>query len=178
MSTPRHVAHASQWKAPSELKRLASEVEGFNNKVAVIITNILGTMACFWTFCIIALLSLPAVLYAFQPDAFSFLPSWAVKASNIALIAWIAQTFIQLTALSVLQVSNNAQARQTAHETSLLIEDGDTTREHTATILDRLEILDRLDLETQGGLQVIDARLDRLEAALVKPKPPSRRPRT
>jgi hypothetical protein len=119
----------------------------------------------FWFSIALTLCSLPAVVAAFDHEVLkdaagltSFFPSVILKVSLIALVAWIAQTFIQLVALPVLQVSNNAQMAQ--------------TEEHTATILRGVERAeDLLSLETEGGLRAlqdhIDARLD----ALTPPRP-------
>jgi hypothetical protein len=79
-----------------------------------------------------------------------------LKAAMIALIAWIAQTYIQLVALPVLQVSNNAQMAQAEDHTKTLLEDGAVTREHTEAMLDWM------NLESKGGAQLILARIDEL----------------
>ena len=69
----------------------------FNKAVAVKITNGVGSMSCAWAFSVIALFSLPAVLtLAFHLDVF---PSWLVSVGLIALVAWVAQTYIQLVLL-------------------------------------------------------------------------------
>ena len=80
----------------------------FNKRVALSLTTRVGTMTTFWLFCIWALLSLPAVLSAFSPFAHTF-PAWMVKASIIALVAWVAQTLIQLVLLPALMVGQNLQ---------------------------------------------------------------------
>ena len=74
----------------------------FNKKVAIKITGVVGSMTCAWVFCLIALLSLPAIL----TEAFhlTFFPHWLVSIGLIALVAWLAQTFIQLVLLSVIMV--------------------------------------------------------------------------
>ncbi len=152
-SRHEHVACAA--KLNVELRKANGEVHGFNNKVAVIVPAVLGSMAFFWVCVVLALCSLPAVLTAFDTEVLkgtlglaSFFPSVIIKVSLIALVAWLAQTFIQLVALPVLQVSNNAQMA--------LVE------EHTAVILDRL------DTATAGGvrtvLEAIDALPEKLSA--------------
>jgi hypothetical protein len=143
-----------------EARKLSADIKGFNAKTAVFITTLLGSMWTFWAFCILALLSLPAVVAAFDTDVTKlgvseFLPAVVQKASVIALVAWVAQTFIQLTALAVLQVSNNAQ--MAAQE------------EHTAAILKGVEHAeDLLSLETKGGLQTVDERLTSLAGQIEK----------
>lgn len=68
---------------------------GFNGRVAMIITNAVGTMWCAYLFAIIALVSLPA----------------AIQGGIATLIAWIAQTFLQLVLLSVIMVGQKVAAQ-------------------------------------------------------------------
>jgi uncharacterized membrane protein len=78
-----------------------------NKRVALTVTRFVGSMDCAWTFTILALLSLPAVLtQAFHLHVF---PTWLVAVGLIALVAWIAQTFLQLVLLSVIMVGQNVQ---------------------------------------------------------------------
>ena len=107
------------------------EVDGFNAKFAVLITRLVGTMWCAYLFAVIALLGLGP----------------ALKPGGEGLVAWIAQTFLQLVLLSVIMVGQNVQSIAS-----------DARAEHT--FKDTESILDRLDLHTQGGLKAI---LDRLE---------------
>jgi hypothetical protein len=66
----------------------------FNDLLAVKITNIVGTMWCAYAFACLALISLPAAIMAGTP----------------ALIAWIAQTFLQLVLLSIIMVGQKVAA--------------------------------------------------------------------
>ena len=144
-----HMAHATKLHPWREL---TAELHGFNSKVAVVITDLLGSMVCFWCFCLLALVSLPAVLVAAGILPASLFPQALLKVSVIGLVAWVAQTFIQLVALSVLQVSGNAQGAALAENTSTILADAEQTREHTAAILDAMNV------ETEGGLKdVLDA---------------------
>jgi hypothetical protein len=116
----------------------------FNQAFAVKVTNAVGSMTCAYVFSILSLLSLPAVLSAFNVFAGAF-PNWLIKTSVIALVAWIAQTFLQLVLLSVIMVGQNVQQ---------LASDARATK----TFDDTEVILDRLNCETQGGLtEVLDA---------------------
>ena len=92
---------------------IAKEHTGFNGWIAVKITNIVATMWCAYAFAILALISLP--------DAF--------KAGTAALIAWIAQTFLQLVLLSIIMVgqkvaaaASDKQALQTFQDAEALLE--------------------------------------------------------
>jgi ABC-type nickel/cobalt efflux system permease component RcnA len=71
-----------------------SEHIGFNGRIAILITNTVGTMWCAYAFAILALISLPE----------------AIKGGTAALIAWIAQTFLQLVLLSVIMVGQKVSA--------------------------------------------------------------------
>ncbi|HEY6426037.1 MAG TPA: hypothetical protein VIX84_02295, partial [Acidimicrobiales bacterium] len=80
----------------------------FNQAFAVKVTGAVGSMTCAYVFSLLSLLSLPAVLSAFNVFSGVF-PGWLIKTSVIALVAWIAQTFLQLVLLSVIMVGQNVQ---------------------------------------------------------------------
>lgn len=66
-----------------------------NTRVGLRITLAVGTMGCAYLFAILALVSLPS----------------AITSGNIlVIIAWIAQTFLQLVLLPIIIVGQNAQA--------------------------------------------------------------------
>jgi hypothetical protein len=89
-------------------------------------------------------LSLPATLAGFTVFEHVF-PKVLINQHLILLIAWIAQTFIQLVLLSVIMVGQNIQS-QAADARS------------TKTFEDTEAILDALNINTQGGLKdVLDA---------------------
>lgn len=70
------------------LRPLEKRENRFNDWLAVSITNIVGTMWCAYAFALLALVSLPA----------------AINGGIATLIAWIAQTFLQLVLLSIIMV--------------------------------------------------------------------------
>jgi hypothetical protein len=115
------------------LKDAMGQVDGFNAKFAVLITRLVGTMWCAYLFGLIALLGL-------EP---------ALKPGGEGIVAWIAQTFLQLVLLSVIMVGQNVQS---------LASDARSAN----TYKDAEEILDRLDVHTQGGLKEILDRLDQI----------------
>ena len=90
-----------------------SEHRGFNGWLAVNITNIVGTMWCAYAFAILAFISLPE----------------AVRGGTATLIAWIAQTFLQLVLLSIIMVgqkvaaaASDKQALQTYQDAEALLQ--------------------------------------------------------
>jgi len=138
--------------SPRELRKAVGEVEGFNAKLALLITRSVGTMACAYLFSLIALVSLPAILIEAEVIKKSDVPSFFTRPGLILIVSWIAQTFLQLVLLSIIMVGQSVQ--QSASDARAAKEFSDTET-----------ILDRLDTHTAGGLR------DVLEAiqAIVKP---------
>ena len=132
--------------SPSHIKRRMAEVSTFNAKLAVVVTNVVGSMWCAYAFILLTLVSLPAVLSASSIFSGVF-PSWLVKASLIALVAWIAQTFFQLVLLSVIMVGQQVQSLAADARSQ---ETDDNTK----------KLIDRLDINSEGGLADLKAYLD------------------
>ena len=88
-----------------------------NTRLAVGITRVVGSMWCAYLFGLLALISLPAAISSHDP---------------IIIIAWIAQTFLQLVLLPIIIVGQNVQAAasdaraESDHETLVAI--------HTLTV--------------------------------------------
>jgi hypothetical protein len=133
----RHVGQAISIRG---LREDISRADGVNAKIAVFLTNVVGSMWCAYVFAIIALIGL-------RP---------ALRPGGEGIIAWIAQTFLQLVLLSVIMVGQNVQS-----------EASDLRSLHTYE--DSVLILDRLNIHTDGGLKDLADRIDSLEAALKKP---------
>ena len=83
-----------------------------NTRLAVGITKSVGSMWCTYIFTLIALISLPAAISTHSP---------------IIIVAWVAQTFLQLVLLPIIIVGQNVQnaasdARaESDHETLIAI---------------------------------------------------------
>ena len=104
-----HIALRKQADVPT----IAKEHTGFNGWLAVKITNLVATMWCAYAFAILAFISLPD----------------AIKTGTAALIAWIAQTFLQLVLLSIIMVgqkvaaaASDKQALQTYKDAEALLQ--------------------------------------------------------
>ena len=82
-----------------------NRINEFNRPVAEKITSFVSTMWCAYIFAALALISLPA----------------AIKTGDVVIIvAWIAQTFLQLVLLSIIMVGQNvasASVEQKINET-------------------------------------------------------------
>jgi hypothetical protein len=112
----------------------------FNKKVALWITENVGTMTCFWIFCVIALLALPAALV----EAKVITPTIGIigEAGFVILVEWAAQSFIQLVLLPALMVGQNLQNVAADARSAKTFEDVE-------------RIIDLLDAHTQGGVKDI-----------------------
>ncbi len=121
----------------SGLQDQIKKADGINAKIAVFLTNVVGSMWCAYAFTVLAIFGLPQ----------------ALRPGGEGIVAWIAQTFLQLVLLSVIMVGQNVQAQA-----------GDVRSEHTYD--DVVQILDRLDIHTQGGIKDLADRIDQLEAKI------------
>ena len=83
-----------------------------NTRIAVAITKVVGSMWCAYLFALLALISLPAAISSHN---------------SVVIVAWIAQTFLQLVLLPIIIVGQNVQAAasdaraESDHETLLAI---------------------------------------------------------
>lgn len=91
--------------APVKSGDIHREVHGaFNSALATKITNWVGTMWAAYMFCLLALISLPAAILSHDP---------------IIIVAWIAQTFLQLVLLPIIIVGQNIQTKFADHRAEL-----------------------------------------------------------
>ncbi|HYM54008.1 MAG TPA: hypothetical protein VES97_01495 [Solirubrobacteraceae bacterium] len=114
------------------------DVEGFNAKLAVIITSGVGTMACAYFFAAITLARLPSAI------------DGGMTGPN-GVIVWFAQTFLQLVLLSIILVGQRVQSAASDARAAKEFEDTEV-------------ILDRLDTKTSGGLTDVLAAIKELDA--------------
>ena len=112
---------------------IAREITGFNGWLAVNITNIVGTMWCAYAFTILALVSLPD----------------AIRGGRGPLIAWIAQTFLQLVLLSIIMVgqkvaaaASDKQAYQTYEDAEALLQ---ISNDNHALLKQNTELTEQID---------------------------------
>lgn len=133
MQGPPTVAAAAKTLHPQE--KLVNRI---NRKVGLGITTSVGTMWCAYAFALIALVSLPAAIASHDP---------------IIIIAWIAQTFLQLVLLPVIIVGQNIQAAASDSRAAATYEDAGAILEEAKQI--------QLHLATQDA--AIGALLDKIK---------------
>lgn len=76
--------------------RVEDERVGLNGKLGLFITTIVGTMWAAYLFTLIALVSFPSAIRT---------------GDSIVIVAWVAQTFLQLVLLPIIIVGQNIQAK-------------------------------------------------------------------
>jgi hypothetical protein len=116
---------------------IAKEHTGFNGWLAVNITNLVATMWCAYAFAILALISLPD----------------AIKAGTPALIAWIAQTFLQLVLLSIIMVGQKVAAAASDKQAFQTYKDAEALLELSAEMHKLIEVNNTLTQEIHKALK-------------------------
>jgi hypothetical protein len=111
----------------------ATAVQRFNSRLAVLATRVVGTMWCAYAFAAFDCLALPT----------------ALQQGLYGIVQWVASFFLQLVLLSVIMVGQNIQSAAADSRAA-------------KTFSDTELIADRLDLSTQGGIQVLHAMLEEL----------------
>lgn len=96
------------------------------DKVAVIITKMVGTMWCAIAFTILALISLPE----------------AIHNGTATTISWIAQTFLQLVLLSIIMVGQNLQSRHSELRADADYETNLEAKKDIETLMKRLDAIE------------------------------------
>jgi cytochrome c biogenesis factor len=91
-----HKTHLHAPKNVNLLFEAEQAAAGINQKIAIVLTKIVGTMACAYVFTLLAIVGFPNLL---GPNAAQY-------------VQWISQTFIQLTMLSVIMVGQGLLGRK------------------------------------------------------------------
>lgn len=109
---------------------------GFNGRVALLITNAVGTMWCAYLFALLALVSLPA----------------AIQGGTATLISWIAQTFLQLVLLSVIMVGQKVAAAASDKQALQTYQDAEALLKIQDEVHRLIEINNQLTEEIHGSI--------------------------
>jgi hypothetical protein len=144
--TYQHVPHPriASRKAAGPPKT-ADEHVGFNGKIALTLTTVVGTMWCAYAFAVLALVALPA----------------ALGSGNLqTVISWVSQTFIQLVMLSVIMVGQNILSKASDKRADMTYKDADATFHEAESIQKHLK-------EQDDALNSLLDKVAKLEAALI-----------
>ena len=143
MALYEHVPHphvaARKERGPTKVddQRVAGKslIGRLNARIGLFVTLVVGTMWCAYLFTLLALVSLPSALKTHD---------------KIIIVAWVAQTFLQLILLPIIIVGQNVQAAAADKRAE------DTYKDAEAVLHEAIEI--------QKHLHAQDAVLERLIA--------------
>jgi hypothetical protein len=145
--TFQHVPHPHIAKRKeSGPPKTTDEHVGFNGRVALILTTVVGTMWCAYAFACLALVALPSA-----------------TGSPLLLIQWVSQTFIQLVMLSVIMVGQNILSRASDKRADMTYQDADATFHEAGQIQAHL-------MEQDHAINELLDKVAGLEAALITAK--------
>jgi len=111
-----------------------------NDKIALTITKVVGSMPCAYIFAVLACISLPS----------------AIRSHDIlTMVSWVAQTFLQLVLLAVILKGQNIQGERT--ETVIARIDDNTEKtiaatvriEHIVNLIEQNEIIEISELSRE-----------------------------
>jgi hypothetical protein len=143
--TFQHVPHPRiALRKKSGPPKTADEHVGFNGKIALTLTTLVGTMWCAYAFAVLALVALPSALS---------------DGSLLALVQWVSQTFIQLVMLSVIMVGQNILSKASDKRAEMTYQDADATFHESEQIQAHL-------LDQDAAINTMLDKIIKLEATL------------
>lgn len=134
-----HIALRRQ-HAPKAAAAPANLVQRFNTALGVKITDAVGTMWCAYAFAALALVSLPE----------------AIKGGTATLIAWTAQTFIQLVLLSIIMVGQKIAGEATDRRAIDTYNDAEAVLHEALQIQQHLAAQDAVLVKLTEALATLD----------------------
>ncbi len=103
-------------------------ISRFNTRVAILVTQVVGSMWCAYAFALFDLISLPD----------------AIRTGTPAIVSWVAQTFLQLVLLSVILVGQNVQGAAADKRAEATYNDASATLHEMAQVQGHLAAQDTL----------------------------------
>ncbi len=130
---PHATARKAKGPAVSAKHEQSKQKLGINGKIGLSITKSVGTMWAAYVFFALSLISLPAAI---------------ASGNTLVIVAWIAQTFLQLVLLPIIIVGQNIQAAAadaraiaTYEDATAILEEAKEIQQHLAA---QDEALDKL----------------------------------
>ncbi|MGZ6296640.1 MAG: hypothetical protein ACXWPV_05895 [Candidatus Limnocylindrales bacterium] len=123
--------------------KATDEHVGFNGRIALVLTTVVGTMWCAYAFALLALVVLPE----------------ALGGGLLPLVQWVSQTFIQLVMLSVIMVGQNILSRAADKRADITYQDADATFHEAEQIQAHLKAQDEALNALLDTVQQLEARL-------------------
>ena len=102
---------------------------GFNGRIGVFITTVVGTMWAAYLFTLLALVSLPAAIQS---------------GDKIIIVGWIAQTFLQLILLPIIIVGQNVQSKAADKRSEQTYNDAEAILQECLELQKHLQVQDQV----------------------------------
>ena len=134
MTKFEHVVHPRTQLGRGNAPKVADEHVGINGKIALAITKAVSSMWMAYCFAIIAVIGLPA----------------ALRPGGEGIIAWIAQTFLQLVLLSVIMVGQDVSSKAADKRADTTLLDADAILHEAMEIQRHLGEQDNILVEIQA----------------------------
>lgn len=152
---------------PRNVNELHKSEHGVNARIAVALTRVVGSMQTAYTFAVLAIVGLFAILGWLSPIV-------------ALLVAWTSQTLIQLVLLPVIMVGQNVLGRhqelqadeafattiKSYHDAEIIIKQNNDLIAQTAAIIEKLEKIAIIAAQNDA----IFAQNDRILDLVQKPK--------
>ena len=148
----RKAKHPSKLNADADAGVLGAIKLTLNQRFGLAITKSVGTMWAAYAFFALSMISLPAVL---------------MTGDTMIIVAWVAQTFLQLVLLPIIIVGQNLQAAKAEHRAIATYEDATAMLEEAKEIQAHLTDQDKALSHLVDKLAALEAKL---EAAQLAPK--------
>ncbi len=124
-------------------RRLERDMTKVNDRVALVLVAVVGSMWCAYVFAGLALVALPS----------------AMGGGILPLIQWLSQTFIQLVMLSVIMVGQNIQGRTADQRAEATYQDATAILAYAEQILQHVERQDETLSTMQGKTLKIESSM-------------------
>lgn len=151
--------HPYKHKNVNDIHKAEKENAGFNQRIAVWLTNLVGTMVCAYVFAVLAIIGWPGT-----------------AATPTQWVQWVSQTFIQLVMLSVIMVGQKVIGRhqelqseeqynttmKTYHDIEQVMHHLDAQDKEVAHLVELLPEIKNHMLHMQVALEALQGRVSDL----------------
>jgi hypothetical protein len=135
---PHATARKAKGPAVSAKHEQSKQKLGINGKIGLFITKSVGTMWTAYAFLALSLISLPAAI---------------ASGDELVIVAWVAQTFLQLVLLPIIIVGQNIQAASADARAIATYEDATALLEETKQLQAHLAAQDEALARIEKGLK-------------------------
>ena len=141
---PHATARKAKGPAVSAKHEQSKQKLGINGKIGLAITKSVGTMWAAYVFFALSLISLPAAL---------------ASGNTLVIVAWVAQTFLQLVLLPIIIVGQNLQAHESEKRAIATYDDAGAILEEAKEIQNHLSDQDKALTHLVERMSVLEAQL-------------------